>query len=390
MVSDYYNDLFDHINEALIIINEKFEIQSVNKITYKLLGISENEIKNNSINSIFNGLGSIIKQKIAATNSMLQNDLIEIQATRKNGEQFLSEISLSKWNADNNPVYTLLIRDITDQRREQEALIKAEALIEGRLEVENTRLLEEERKLLLLKEELRLASEIQQKLLPKSSPNIPEYDIAAVNIPAKEVGGDYYDFIETSDNKIIFCLGDVSGKGMPASLIMSNLQANLHTQALIDLSVKDSVANANKIIYANTDSTKFITMFYGTLDYEKHIITYCNAGHDRPIYIKNGTSDKDLGTGGIPLGYIPDFEYEDEGISFDKGSGLILYSDGLTEAMNKAEEEFGLERLTGLVCNNFEKSSEEISNIIIKEINIFSAGTEQMDDMTLLVLKRDA
>jgi PAS domain S-box-containing protein len=390
MKSEFYINLFDHINEAIINLNEKFEIQSANKMTNKLLGVSENEIKNNSIDSIFNGLENIIKQKTASNRNVQLNGMIEMQAIRKSGEQFLSEISLSKWNADNIPVYTLLIRDITEQRREQEALIKAEALIEGRLEVENTRLLEEERKLLILKEELRLASEIQQKLLPKSSPNIPGYDVAAVNIPAKEVSGDYYDFIETSDTKIIFCLGDVSGKGMPASLIMSNLQANLHTQALIDLPVKESVGNANKIIHANTDSTKFITMFYGILDFEKHVITYCNAGHDRPVYMKKGVSDKDLSVGGIPLGYIPDFEYEDEGISFESGSGLILYSDGITEAMNQEEEEFGLERLKELICNNFEKSSEEISKIIIDQVGKFSAETEQMDDMTLLVLKRDS
>jgi sigma-B regulation protein RsbU (phosphoserine phosphatase) len=131
-------------------------------------------------------------------------------------------------------------------------------------------------------------------------------------------------------------------------------------------------------------------MFYGILDFEKHVITYCNAGHDRPVYMKKGVSDKDLSVGGIPLGYIPDFEYEDEGISFESGSGLILYSDGITEAMNQEEEEFGLERLKELICNNFEKSSEEISKIIIDQVGKFSAETEQMDDMTLLVLKRDS
>jgi PAS domain S-box-containing protein len=390
MKTNFYNNLFDHINEAIISLNEKFEIESGNKMTNKLLGTSESEIKNKSIDSIFYGLGNIIEQKFASTKGGLQNDLIEIQACRKNGKQFLAEISLSKWNFNSNPVYTLLIRDITDQRREQEALIKAEALIEGRLEVENTRLLEEERKLLLLQEDLRLASEIQQKLLPKSSPKIPGYDIAAVNIPAKEVGGDYFDFIPISKGRIIFCLGDVSGKGMPASLIMSNLQATLHTQSLIDIEVKDSVRNANKIIYENTDSTKFVTMFYGMLDFEDHSIIYCNAGHDRPVYIMGDVTGNNLGTGGIPLGYLPDFEYEQENIQVQDKSIVVLYSDGITEAMNREEEEFGLERLTHLIKANIKKSSEEIIKILIDCIYKFTGETEQMDDMTILILKRDS
>jgi PAS domain S-box-containing protein len=388
--SNYYKDLFIHMNEAILFLNEKFEIESVNKSTETLFGITENSTKNKSINSIFPGLESIIRKRDFSLKSKLHNDLIELPAFGEDKKQFLAEISISKLNSPKKPLYALLVRDITDQRREQEALIKAEALIEGHLEVENTRLLEEERKLLLLREELRLASEIQQKLLPKSSPDIPGYDMTAVNIAAKEVGGDYFDFIEASDNNLIFCLGDVSGKGMPASLIMSNLQSNLHTQALLNLPVKESVKNANKIIHANTDSTKFITLFYGILDFKKHIITYCNAGHDRPVFLRDGALKKDLSVGGIPIGCMPDFEYKEEKIPLERGSVLVLYSDGITEAMNQKEEEFGLERLTEILYKNRYNPSEEISKIVLEQIADFCGETEQMDDITLLVLKRES
>jgi len=384
----FYENLLNHLNDAVICINSEFKIEWANKKSIILFGYNKDELINRSVEFLLNGIENIIKKKKIDFSNDYPNDLVELKALRNKGKQFLAEISFSYWNYDENLIYTLLVRDITDQRLEQEALIKAEALIEGRLEVENTRLLEEEKKLLVLREELRLASQIQQKLLPKSPPEIPGYDIAAINIPAKEVGGDYYDFITVSENEIIFCLGDVSGKGMPASLIMSNLQAALHTQALVGLSAKEAVGNANKIIYENTDSTKFVTFFYALLDFVDHRITFCNAGHDRPVYIRNKSIKKDLSTGGIPLGYLPDFEYEDEEIQFKNGSILVLYSDGITEPMNREEEEFGLERLITLINENIEKTSKELVKIILDKILEFTGDTEQMDDMTLMIIQR--
>ena len=265
--------------------------------------------------------------------------------------------------------------------------MKAQNFLEGRLETENIRLLEEEKKLIKMQEELRLAREIQQHLLPETPPIIAGYDIAAINIPAKEVGGDYYDFVRISQHTLFFCLGDVSGKGMPAALLVANLQAALHSQSFVSQTPKECVRNSNKLIHQNTDSNKFITLFYGLLSTESDQVTYCNGGHDQPVYVKSDTEVKHLHTGGIPLGFLPDYDYQQVEMQFESGATLLLYSDGVTEAMNHNEEEFGLDRLTETLKRNRNKRASEVIHEILEEIKRFSGETPQMDDVTLIIKK---
>ncbi len=149
--------------------------------------------------------------------------------------------------------------------------------------IENARLYEEEKMLLRIEEELRVAYEIQMNLLPKEDPHIAGYDIVGKSIPAKEVGGDYYDFISVNSHKLAICLGDVSGKGMPAALLMANLQATLRGQTLSISSCKDCLRRSNKLLFQSTDVQKFATLFYGILDTRKNEICYTSAGHDHPF-----------------------------------------------------------------------------------------------------------
>jgi len=255
--------------------------------------------------------------------------------------------------------------------------------------IENARLYEKEQALTRLQEEMRLANNIQVNLLPKSNPQIPGYQIAGKSIPAKDVGGDYYDFIPVENENMAFCLGDISGKGIPAALLMANLQASLRGQTLMDIPCKNCVAFTNNLLYNSTDINKFATLFYGILNSSQHKITFCNAGHNEPILISSNGNIERLKDGGMIVGVMPEMTYEEKTIEFPEDTVLIIFSDGITEAMNSDEEEFGEERLINLIKGNKHLPSSELINLIIDTVNHHAGVAEQMDDMTLIVIKRD-
>ena len=254
--------------------------------------------------------------------------------------------------------------------------------------IENSRLFDEEKKLIQIQEEIRVARDIQQNLLPKEIPIINGYDIYAINIPAREVGGDYYDFIKVSENKTAFALGDVSGKGLPASMLMANLQATLRGQLLFCDSAKDCIKRANDLLYKSTDTSKFVTLFFGILDTEKNTLTYCNVGHNEPLFIANEKISK-LDKGGLLLSCFENSEYEEEEIIFEKGSTLVIFSDGITEAMNEAEEEYTDERLEKLLPNNINETSQGIIKNVIDDVKLHVGNYPQSDDITIMIIKRD-
>ena len=255
--------------------------------------------------------------------------------------------------------------------------------------IENARLYQEEQNLRHLQEEMRLAYEIQVNLLPKSQPDIFGYQIAGKSIPAKDVGGDYYDFIEIDENRLAFCIADISGKGIPAAILMANVQASLRGQAKLDRACKDCVSFTSDILFHNTSPTKYATLFYAILNKESNEITYCNAGHNEPLLFLNDGKLKKLTTGGVVAGVIPSFQFEEEKIVFEQNELLVLFSDGITEAMNKDEEEFGDERLREVIINNKNESAENLIEIILDEVHKFTGKTPQMDDMTIVVIKRE-
>jgi PAS domain S-box-containing protein len=368
----FYRELIGNLNDAVICLNSEFKIEWVNKQAGRLFDLTRDGLKNRPVGFLLKGCESAVTRVLQKKTSDITNEVFELEAQSGSGRQFQAEVSVASWNHQQSRYYSLLIRDISEQKREQEALQKAQAFIEGRLEIENYRLLEEEKKFIKVQEELRLARDIQQHLLPETPPDIPGYDIAALNIPAKEVGGDYYDFIKISDDKLFFCLGDVSGKGIPAALLVANLQASLHSQSFITHSPRECVRNSNKLIHQNTDFNKFITLFYGLLDTAGGQIIYCNGGHDQPVFMAPGREIKELKTGGIPLGFMADYEYAEEAVSFDDGNLLVLYSDGITEAMNEQEEEFGLERLNTVIKQNQKKGASDMINDILDAVMKFT------------------
>jgi sigma-B regulation protein RsbU (phosphoserine phosphatase) len=254
--------------------------------------------------------------------------------------------------------------------------------------IENARLHKAEIEFVRMNEEVRLAAVIQGGLLPKSSPSIPGYEIAGVSIPAQSVGGDYFDFIRMNDGRLAICLGDVSGKGLPASLLMANLQATLRGQTLVSSEPSQCLFRSNKLLYESTSPEKFATLFYGILDVQDHALHYSNAGHEWPFLIGKDCSIQRLQTGGLMLGMLPEVEYEEERIGFHAGDLLVIQSDGVTEAMNMNNEPFGEERLQDLIVEHRECSPRSIIDKIIDRVHQHADGFVQSDDITIMVVKR--
>lgn len=256
--------------------------------------------------------------------------------------------------------------------------------------IENARLSAEEQTLLRMREQIRLAAKIQLDLLPKAAPQIGGYDMAGKTIPAQSVGGDYFDFIAIDGDRLALCLGDVSGKGLPASLLMANLQATIRGQALSNLSAGQCMQRSNTLLLCSTDDEKFVTLFYAILDTAHHSLQYSNAGHnDAFIFSPTGAPPRRLKTGGVMLGMFPDFPFQDEMTTLQKGEVLLMYSDGVTEAADKNGADFGESKLLELVQANLHLTAEPLVEKIIQAVKTHAGKTPpREDDITVMVVKR--
>ncbi len=255
--------------------------------------------------------------------------------------------------------------------------------------IENARLNDGEKRFLKMQEEVRFAARIQTDLLPKEPPSVAGYDIAGLTIPAQEVGGDYFDFIFINDDRLGVCLGDVTGKGLPASLLMANTQATLRGQALFDISVRECITRANRLLFQSTNAEKFVTLFYGSLDKNNHQLSYCNAGHEPPVLLRLDGSIAHLDKGGLALAMLEEFPFDEDTVSILPGDTLVICSDGITEAMNLLQEQFGTQRLEHIVKDSHALTAAEIINAIVKAVKLHSGSAPQTDDMTLIAIKRD-
>jgi phosphoserine phosphatase RsbU/P len=256
--------------------------------------------------------------------------------------------------------------------------------------VENARLYEEEETYRLMRRELELASSIQKKMLPASAPEIDGYAVAGKNITAQEVGGDYFDYIQMDKHRWALCLGDISGKGLPASLLMTNLQAILRGQALHLTQPGEILKYANNQLYQSTSSEKFATLFIAIIDSSKNTIHYSSAGHDYPFIMRNDGSYIRLESGGLPLGMMEGMEYEEEFVELQPGEFLFVFSDGVTDVSNIHDEMFGEERLIQLLLDSIEKdeSPKDLISRIVDTCLNHCGKAKLFDDVTALVLKR--
>lgn len=253
--------------------------------------------------------------------------------------------------------------------------------------IENQRLFKEALEKQKLEEDLEIAREIQRNLLPHKIPQFKNFDLAATTVFSKQVGGDYYDVIPLDQNNFCVAVADVSGKGVSAALMMANLQAFLKTICKQGMRIDEATGLINDLISENTTEGKFITFFWAIIDDDKKQMQYVNAGHNPPLLIRKGKIIK-LDKGGIILGVMKSIiPYLSETVQLVKNDVIILFTDGVSEAMNQNGEEFSDERLEKLSLSLAEKPAVEISNIIQNEVNKYAFGTVQSDDITLMVIK---
>lgn len=255
--------------------------------------------------------------------------------------------------------------------------------------IENANLYEEQQELNNIRRELELASQIQKKLLPGQPPVIDGYTVCGKNVTAHTVGGDFFDFIKTTDNRWVICIGDVSGKGLPASLLMASTQAILRGYVIYHDNPGRLLSNANHQLYLNTDQDKFVTLFLGVLDSENHRFHYSNGGHEHPYLVQSDGICQRLEAGGIPLGMFPDQEYEESYIELSPGDSLVLFSDGITDNENREHQQFGENRLTELILDGGNCRGQQLLQRIFESSDNFRDEEKLFDDMTAVVVTRE-
>jgi serine phosphatase RsbU (regulator of sigma subunit)/CHASE2 domain-containing sensor protein len=249
---------------------------------------------------------------------------------------------------------------------------------------------EKEKSLSEIKQELKVARAIQENLLPEDVPSIAGYDIHALNIPAKEVSGDFYDFISVSGGGLVMTIGDVSGKGISAAMLMASTQAVIRSevsrQDMAECDCARIVSNVNAQICASTDASRFVTLFFAFLNPESGEFHYVNAGHNSPLLLESDGKITELESGNLILGVMPDAAYTDREIILNEGKKVVLFTDGIVEADNSNDEMYGQERFEEILKANVDCTAGELTRAIVDDISAFTKGHPQSDDITLLVI----
>jgi sigma-B regulation protein RsbU (phosphoserine phosphatase) len=238
-----------------------------------------------------------------------------------------------------------------------------------------------------LKREIEIARQVQEQLFPQTIPEVPGLEYTGVCIPALGVGGDYYDFLLLETNALAIALGDISGKGISAALLMASLQALLRSHAPHrGAAVNELIQDINRLLCASTTPNKYATFFYGLFNPDSRSFTYVNAGHLPPMIFRNEEVIR-LQSGGVVIGLLPQAVYRQESITLQQGDILVIFSDGVSEAMNEQEEEFGDERIIRIVKMNHELDVPAISEALVREIYQFAGKAPQHDDLTFVIAK---
>ncbi|MFC1514037.1 PP2C family protein-serine/threonine phosphatase [candidate division KSB1 bacterium] len=245
-------------------------------------------------------------------------------------------------------------------------------------------------KISFFENELDVARDIQQKMVPRDIPSIGNFTFYGYYQPCRQVGGDYYDYIKTKNGKVFFMIGDVSGKGLPSSLIVACLQAYLQAEVHNRRAITSLITDLNQYLTEKLINEKYVTFFIGLLDPKTNIIKYINAGHNPPILIRNGKSGsvKELKKGGPILGMFMDAQYSAGQTKLAEGDLLVLFTDGIVEAFNYDEEEFSEERLIEILRSQIDRPLDKLTDHIREKLDEFCEYQPPGDDLTLFLLKR--
>ncbi|MCP5094657.1 MAG: SpoIIE family protein phosphatase [Chloroflexi bacterium] len=255
--------------------------------------------------------------------------------------------------------------------------------------VVNNQLYKESAERSRLEQELNVAREIQTSLIPPGNPAIPGCNVASFWQAARQVSGDFYDFVELSDDKWGIVIADVADKGIPAALFMALSRTIIRTIAYNRVDPASTLMRVNQIIDSETQTDLFVTVFYAVWDAKFNVLTYANAGHNPPLLFKKKGENQLLSTQGMALGVLPDVTIEQKFVQLDPGDTVIYYTDGVTEAMNEDYDEFGMQRLETTARNNHQRTAHDILEAITQRITAHAGDTPQFDDITLVIMKRD-
>lgn len=256
------------------------------------------------------------------------------------------------------------------------------------MRIERERLVAVEREQALMERDLKQAAEIQQQLLPRKAPVIEGLDLAGYNVPCHGVGGDYYDFLTLEDGRLLVALGDVAGKGMPASLLMVNLQARVQSLAERADPPAVTVTSLNRALHAACPDNRFVTFFLAYVEPASGKVVFCNAGHNPPMLLRTNGEVETLEGGGPVLGAFPSLRFQEEVTQLEPGETLVIYSDGITEATTEDEEEFGEERLERILRESSGVSADDLVRRIYSDVQEFIDGAPAADDVTIVVVRR--
>jgi len=256
------------------------------------------------------------------------------------------------------------------------------------VKIENAKLIDQSIEKEKMEKELSLASQIQKDFLPKENPSSKNFEIAGNNIPCHQVGGDYYDFISIKPSCLGIIVADVSGKGVSASLLMASLRAALHSDIHPQYKLAKMTAKLNDFIHRSSPINSFITFFFCELDKKSGELRYVNAGHNPPLILDKRGKIHRLGSCGLCLGMFPSQVYEVKKVTLNPGDTAILFTDGITESRNKEKKDFEEKGLIKSLRKHSKLSAQKILEKIYEELDSFTSGTDQMDDMTLVIIKR--
>lgn len=239
-----------------------------------------------------------------------------------------------------------------------------------------------------LEKELAIAREIQRSFLPAGAPSIPGFDLAGTSITHDEVGGDYFDFIPVSETRLGLAVADVSGKGIPAALLMAGFRMSLLAEIRNEFAIRAVMRKANSLLHESTERDKFVTAFYGVLDWRNSILIFSNAGHNPPLVMHRDGTTEHLLDGGLALGVLPDSSYEERPIALREGDVLVFYTDGVSEAENENGEQFGEERLEQVARENADRPAADLLAAIVNAVVVWTGERGPSDDLTLIVVRK--
>jgi len=256
--------------------------------------------------------------------------------------------------------------------------------------IQNSFLVEEQIEKERLEKEVNLARDIQRRLLPDPIPTVNGIAVDAIALPSREVGGDYFDVAHLKGNRLLLAVADVTGKGVPASLLMANMQASLRVVIPMDITLEDATAQINNVMCRNTDAATFITFFAGIYHADTREFTYVNAGHNPPLVVRTDGRIERLETGGLLLGVMKNNTYTRGDVTLAPGDVMALYSDGVTEAMSPDQEEYGEERFESCLRAHRDEAASDILKAVRAELRTFTGDTKTLsDDLTLVVAKAE-